>query len=437
MNIFQLIASLSLLVFIHELGHFIMARLFGAKVEKFYLFFNPWFSLAKYRSRRSGTIYGIGWVPLGGYCQISGMVDESLNSEGLKSAPKPDEFRSKKAWQRLLIMAGGVIFNIILALIIYIGIAYTWGDKQLYSSEVRSGWNFSSVAEEVGFVDGDVIYAIDGDTKRNVRSSDFMNQLVEAHEITVLRRLEQGYDTLAIQMPSDVMTRLLRAEERFATMLIPFIIDQVQKEDSPLKPGQEVVAVDAAATSSITDVINLLSEKQGKTISLTVREGDIIRVLEGVKVDDEGRLGVVLRSPEMIFPTSQIKYSLIESIPVGINKATTTISNYVSSLKYIFTKEGAKSMGGLGTMAKLFPETFSWENFWLVSAFLSIILAVMNLLPIPALDGGHIVFILLEMITRRKLSDAVMMRIQTVGVVLLLLLMLYANGNDIYRYLIK
>lgn len=437
MNIFQLIASLSILVFIHELGHFAMARLFGARVEKFYLFFNPWFSIFKYRSKRSGTIYGLGWVPLGGYCQIAGMVDESLDAEGLKSEPKPDEFRSKKAWQRLLIMVGGVLFNVILALLIYIGIAYTWGDKQLYSSEVTSGWEYSTVAEEIGFRDGDIIYSIDGDRQCNVLTNRFMTQLLEAREVMLLRPSDAGYDTLTLHMPSDAMNRLLKSNEGFASMRIPFVIDEVVATQPSLKAGQQVLAVDGKPTPSVDDVISELQARRGTAVSLRVLEHGHTRVVDSVVIDDDGRIGVVLRAPNKIFPTVQIEYSLLEAIPVGLNKAVTTIGSYVSSLKYIFTKEGAKSMGGLGTMAKLFPEEFSWESFWMVTAFLSIILAVMNLLPIPALDGGHIVFILLEMITRRKLSDNVMMRIQTVGVVLLLLLMLYANGNDIYRYLIK
>lgn len=209
MNILQLIASLSILVFIHELGHFAMARLFGARVEKFYLFFNPWFSLFKYKSKRSGTVYGLGWLPLGGYCQIAGMVDESMDSEGLKSAPKPDEFRSKKAWQRLLIMAGGIIFNVILAMLIYIGIAFTWGDKHLDSKSVESGWKFSEVAQQVGFRDGDIILEADGVGHLNALSTQFTGKLINAKEIKVLR---DHKDTITIAMPNDFVERMLAAE---------------------------------------------------------------------------------------------------------------------------------------------------------------------------------------------------------------------------------
>lgn len=439
MNILQLIASLSILVFIHELGHYAMARLFGARVEKFYLFFNPWFSLFKYRSKRSGTVYGLGWIPLGGYCQIAGMVDEQLDAEGLKTEPKPDEFRSKKPWQRLLIMAGGVLMNLLLAFVIYVGIAYTWGDKHLSSQDVRAGWSFSPLAQELGFRDGDIIHSVDGHEEGNVLASDFMTGLLEAKTVCVLRSADGGgLDTLNIDLPADLVPRVLALGGGFASMRIPFVIDQtIGSGNSALASGQQVVAVEGNPTPSVDLAIEALQRYKGRQVRLTVSADGVLQDLEGINVDEEGRIGVALRSPMAIYPTRQISYGLLEAIPVGLSKAINTIGSYVSSLKYIFTKEGAKSMGGLGTMARLFPQSFSWEGFWTVTGFLSIILAVMNLLPIPALDGGHILFIFIEMITRRKLSDTVMMRIQTVGLILLLLLMLYANGNDIYRFLIK
>lgn len=451
MNILQLIASLSILVFIHELGHFAMARLFGARVEKFYLFFNPWFSLFKYKSKRSGTIYGLGWLPLGGYCQIAGMVDESMDSEGLKSAPKPDEFRSKKAWQRLLIMAGGIIFNVILAMIIYIGIAFTWGDKHLDSKSVESGWKFSEVAQQVGFRDGDIILEADGVGHLNALSTQFTSKLINAKEIKVLR---DHKDTITIAMPNDFVERMLAAEQSFATPRVPFIVDSVVRDETlatGLHKGDNIIAINGQPTPDIEAVISALQAAKGTTVEIMAipvgqvklgtkafdTESDSRAVCYQVAVDTVGQIGVVIRPMQELYLVEQISYGVFEAVPAGIRRATTTIGGYVSSLRYVFTKEGAKSMGGLGTMAKLFPSGFDWLAFWSVTAFLSIILAVMNLLPIPALDGGHIVFILLEMITRRKLSDKVMMYIQTVGMVLLILLMLYANGNDIYRYLIK
>lgn len=436
MNILQLVASLSLLVFIHELGHFAMARLFGARVEKFYLFFNPWFSLFRYRSKRSGTVYGLGWVPLGGYCQIAGMVDEQLDTEGLKTEPKPDEFRSKKAWQRLLIMAGGVLMNLLLAFVIYIGIAFTWGDKYLDSKDVLGGWRFSELGQELGLRDGDIILEIDGKAGGNVLGADFMTRLYNAHEVTVVRQAIGG-DTLRIALPSDLMQRVLEQGGSLASIRIPFVIDQViGSNGSVLKAGQKVVRVGDRAAFAVEDVMQELQAHKGDKVMLSVVEYNEVKEVE-VVVDADGRIGVTLIPPMMIYETKEISYGLLEAIPVGFNKAVNTIMGYVSSLKYLFTKEGAKSVGGLGTMASLFPKAFSWESFWAVTGFLSIILAVMNLLPIPALDGGHIIFLLVEMVTRRKLSDNVMMRIQTAGMLLLLLLMIYANGNDIYRYFFK
>lgn len=433
MNIVQLIASLSILVFVHELGHFFFARLFGTRVEKFYLFFNPWFSLFKWQSKRSGTVYGLGWLPLGGYCQIAGMVDESMDTEQLKSEPKPDEFRSKKAWQRLLIMAGGIIFNLILALCIYTSVAFVWGDKRLEPSRVHEGWEFSETMHKVGFVDGDIITSIDGDRGFNALDAGVVERLVNAREVAVLR---SGQKRL-ISIPSDMMQRVLRDGQGVAALRIPFVIEEVHNatlREAGVQSGDEVIAVNGKPTASMRQVMEALSRHAGKTVELLLRR-DSLRL--NVELSDDGKLGVMLRSPEKLFEMEQVDYSLSEAIPAGATKAKQTIVSYVEGLRHIFTKEGAQSLGGLGTMAKLFPSGFNWQAFWMTTAFLSIILAVMNLLPIPALDGGHIVFIIIEMLTGRKLSDQAMGYVQMTGMVLLLLLMLYANGNDIYRYLIK
>lgn len=431
MNILQLIIALSILVFVHELGHFTMARLFGTRVEKFYLFFNPWFSLFKWQSKRTGTIYGLGWLPLGGYCQIAGMIDESLDQEQLKSSPKPDEFRSKPAWQRLLIMAGGVIFNLILAFLIYCAVAFAWGDKHLDTRAVGSGWAFSPVAQEVGFVDGDIIVAIDGDSQLNALDSRLLSRIVGAKQVDVLRSAK----TVSIRIPEDMMQRLLRAETGIATMQMPFVISEITRPEVialGLAPGDSIIAVAGTPTPDLRDVQRLIAEHRGSQVELHTARG-----LFSVPVDTAGRVGLVAKSAEELFPIKHISYNLLEAIPAGYNKAYGAIAGYLGGLKHVFTKEGAQSLGGLGTMAKLFPSNFDWYSFWMTTAFFSIILAIMNLLPIPALDGGHIVFLLLEMITRRKLSDKVMMSIQMIGMILLLTLMLYANGNDIYRYFIK
>ena len=430
-RVLQLLLSLSILVFIHELGHYSMARFFGARVEKFYLFFNPWFSIFKWKSKRSGTVYGLGWLPLGGYCQIAGMIDESLDTEAMASEPKPDEFRSKKPFARLMIMAGGVIFNVILAFIIYTGITLTWGTKVLHSDQVSAGMNFSTPAEEVGFVDGDVILSVDGKQSPNVLDSRFMSSLINAHEVVVRR----GGAVETIRLPEDMMQRLLRAEEGFGSLRMPFVVDAVSegsRAQGHLASGDRVVAVDSVICTDVTEVISALDKKKGKDVVLTVeRSGTALQTT--LLVDTAGHIGVVLKGIEELYPIEHVQYNVFTAIPAGIDRAGQTISGYVRGLKYMFTKEGAKQMGGLGTMGKLFPTTFDWQSFWSITAFLSIILAVMNILPIPALDGGHILFIIIEMIRRKPLSDKAMTTIQTIGLVLLVLLMVYANGNDIYR----
>ena len=430
-RVLQLLLSLSILVFIHELGHYSMARFFGARVEKFYLFFNPWFSIFKWKSKRSGTVYGLGWLPLGGYCQIAGMIDESLDTEAMASEPKPDEFRSKKPFARLMIMAGGVIFNVILAFIIYTGITLTWGTKVLHSDQVSAGMNFSMPAEEVGFVDGDVILSVDGKQSPNVLDSRFMSSLINAHEVVVRR----GGAVETIRLPEDMMQRLLRAEEGFGSLRMPFVVDAVSegsRAQGHLTSGDRVVAVDSVTCTDVTEVITALDKKKGKDVVLTVeRSGTALQTT--LPVDTAGHIGVVLKGIEELYPIEHVQYNVFTAIPAGIDRAGQTISGYVRGLKYMFTKEGAKQMGGLGTMGKLFPTTFDWQSFWSITAFLSIILAVMNILPIPALDGGHILFIIIEMIRRKPLSDKAMTTIQTIGLVLLVLLMVYANGNDIYR----
>lgn len=430
-RVLQLLLSLSILVFIHELGHYSMARFFGARVEKFYLFFNPWFSIFKWKSKRSGTVYGLGWLPLGGYCQIAGMIDESLDTEAMASEPKSDEFRSKKPFARLMIMAGGVIFNVILAFIIYTGITLTWGTKVLHSDQVSAGMNFSTPAEEVGFVDGDVILSVDGKQSPNVLDSRFMSSLINAHEVVVRR----GGAVETIRLPEDMMQRLLRAEEGFGSLRMPFVVDAVSegsRAQGHLVSGDRVVAVDSVTCTDVTEVITALDKKRGKDVVLTVeRSGTALQTT--LPVDTAGHIGVVLKGIEELYPIEHVQYNVFTSIPAGIDRAGQTISGYVRGLKYMFTKEGAKQMGGLGTMGKLFPTTFDWQSFWSITAFLSIILAVMNILPIPALDGGHILFIIIEMIRRKPLSDKAMTTIQTIGLVLLVLLMVYANGNDIYR----
>ncbi len=439
MSIIQLLLSLAILVFIHELGHFTMARIFGVRVEKFYLFFNPWFSLYKYRSKNSGTVYGLGWLPLGGYCQLAGMVDESLDEDKVKGEVKPDDFRAKRPYQRLLIMAGGILFNILLAFAIYIGVAYYWGQDYLASEDVQSGWVFTEEAKKVGFQDGDIILSIDGDSELNVLDNRFIGQILKAKEVAVERQGEVFY----LQMPEDLTYELIKANSRFGHLAMPFVIRSVMPNslaEGKLQKDDRIIAFNGKPCSDIDQIMQALAESKGKEISLSferqVASRDTV-LTQSFVLDSTARLGVMLAPPKEYFPITKINYSFGEAISSGLNKAGATARAYASSLKYIFTKEGVQQMGGFGTMAKLYAPQFDWKAFWHTTAFLSIILAIMNLLPIPALDGGHIVFLLFEMITGRKISEKIMMNIQTVGVMLLLALMLYANANDIYRFLIK
>lgn len=440
-TVLQLLASLSLLVFIHELGHFAFARLFGARVERFYLFFHPWFSIFKYRSKRSGTVYGLGWLPLGGYCTIAGMIDEALDAKGLQSTPKPDEFRSKKAYERLLIMAGGVIFNLLLAWLIYSAIAFTWGDKYLSSSALKRGYSFSQVGHQVGFKDGDIILSTDSKEELNALSNRFVQDIYMAREVRVLRQDGQIY---TIELPSDMLERIVASEESLLSLRFPFVIDSVVKKSSlqaGLRSGQRIEQINGVVVGRLEDMYQQLKHSRGgmAEVGLYDAEAQEMKLMQ-IPVDSTGLLGISFRPLQEVYADQiqDIRYSLLGSIPAGLSRATSTVSNYVSSLKLLFTREGVKQVGGLGTMGKLFPQQFDWANFWSITAFLSIILAVMNLFPIPALDGGHILFIFIEILRGgKKLSDRTMMRIQTVGLVIMLLLMIYANANDIYRYLLK
>lgn len=434
-TLIQLLVALSILVFIHELGHFFFARLFGTRVEKFYLFFNPWFSLLKWKDKKTGTIYGLGWVPLGGYCQIAGMIDESMDTEQMKSKPKQDEFRSKSTWQRLLIMAGGIIFNLILAFLLYITIALVWGENKIDTTDVKAGWSFSSSMEKIGFRDGDIIYSIDGERGLNALDERLNERLINAKEVHVLRSGKEE----KISIPANLMQQVLAEGKGISQINIPFIIDEIHNKELKqlgVQIGDQVTAINMKNTPSVPDVLEILSVSKGKSIELALLRGDST-ILVKATVNKEGKLGIALRSPQDIYPIEKISYSLLEAIPAGFNKSINTITGYVAGLKHIFTKEGAQSLGGLGSMAKLFPTGFNWQAFWTTTAFLSVILAIMNLLPIPALDGGHIVFIIIEMITGKKPNDQLMSYIQMGGMIFLLLLMLYANGNDIYRFLIK
>lgn len=432
MRIMQLILALSLLVFIHELGHFLFARLFKVRVDKFFLFFDvKGKALFRYRPKGSQTEYGIGWLPLGGYCKIHGMIDESLDTESLKSEPQPDEFRSRPAWQRFLIMIGGVLFNFILALLIYTGISYHWGDVRMSSREVTAGMLFSPAAQEVGFEDGDIVWAIDGE-EPNALGADFMRDFIEANVVTVQR----AGRLVDIAIPSDMMQRLLRDKQGVMSMQVPFVADSILPSSVAMQAGMQagdrLLSLDSVAMPDVSDARRYLKNHAGESIAAQVmRGGDTVSLT--LRPDTAGMVGVILRPLQLVYGTEYIHYTLGEAFVAGWHKGIGTLTGYASDMKYVFTPEGASSMGGLVSMGKLFPAMWDWFTFWQICALLSVIFAFMNIIPIPALDGGHILFLLWEMITGRRVSDKILINAQLVGMLILIFLMLYANANDIIK----
>ena len=428
----QLILSLSILVLVHELGHFLFARLFKVRVEKFYLFFDIWFSLFKFKPKNSETEYGIGWLPLGGYCKISGMIDESMDKEAMAQPPKPYEFRSKPAWQRLLIMVAGVLFNFLLALFIYSMVLFAWGDTYLPLKNVKAGMDYSETFHEVGFRDGDILLAADGAELERFDENSF-RQVLNAKTVTVLR---DGVETV-IPMPEDMAQRVLRDKQGFADYRFPMVIDRFAEsspaEKAGLQPGDTVRAVGGVATPTFYDVSKQLAEYKNREVTVEVgRSGATYSFV--LHLDSLGKMGIYSQSPYEMYQTVTRKFGFFESFPAGIHLGVNTLKGYVSDMKYVFTKEGASSLGGFGTIGSLFPAVWDWESFWMKTAFLSIILAFMNILPIPALDGGHVMFLLYEVIARRKPSDKFLEYAQITGMALLFALLIYANGNDILRY---
>ncbi|MDR2917422.1 MAG: RIP metalloprotease RseP [Tannerella sp.] len=427
----QLILSLSILVLVHEFGHFIFARLFKVRVEKFYLFFDPWFSLFKFKPKNSDTEYGIGWLPLGGYCKISGMIDESMDKEQMAEPPKPYEFRSKPAGQRLLIMTAGVIFNFLLALFIYSMVLLHWGDTYLPLKNVTYGMEYSETFKNIGFVDGDILLKADTMTLERF-NEDCLRKVVESETVTVLRNGKE----VQINIPDDMMQRLLRDKEGFAYYRYPLIITRVDSTSAiqaGLKENDRITCVNGINTVVASDVVNELYANKGSTVQIEVmRNGQ--QMVMNVPVDTVGHLGIAMANPLNIYETVTVKYNFFSSFPAGIRLGVNTLKGYVNDMKYVFTKEGAKSVGGFGAIGSLFPATWNWRLFWERTAFLSIILAFMNILPIPALDGGHVMFLLYEVITRRKPGDKFLEYAQIMGMILLFSLLIFANGNDIVRF---
>ena len=435
----QLILSLSILVLVHEFGHFIFARIFKVRVEKFYLFFDPWFSIFKFKPKNSDTEYGVGWLPLGGYCKISGMIDESMDKEAMAQPPKPYEFRSKPAGQRLMIMVAGVLFNFLLALFIYSMVLFTWGDTFLPLKNVKAGMDYSETFHNVGFQDGDILLKAD-DTELERFGEDCFRRVLNAQTVTVLRG---GVETV-IPIPEDMAQRVMRDKKGFASYRFPMVVRELGKTESGespaavagLQPGDSIVSINGIVTPSFYEVGEVLAQNKDKDVLVGFYRAGIPQTLT-LHTDTAGKMGIYSVSPFDMYQTVTRKYGFFESFPAGVMLGVNTLKGYVSDMKYVFTKEGASSLGGFGTIGSLFPAEWDWHSFWMKTAFLSIILAFMNMLPIPALDGGHVMFLLYEVIARRKPSDKFLEYAQVTGMFLLFALLIYANGNDIFRFFFK
>ena len=435
----QLILSLSILVLVHEFGHFIFARIFKVRVEKFYLFFDPWFSIFKFKPKNSDTEYGVGWLPLGGYCKISGMIDESMDKEAMAQPPKPYEFRSKPAGQRLMIMVAGVLFNFLLALFIYSMVLFTWGDTFLPLKNVKAGMDYSETFHNVGFQDGDILLKAD-DTELERFGEDCFRRVLNAQTVTVLRG---GVETV-IPIPEDMAQRVMRDKKGFASYRFPMVVRELGKTESGespaavagLQPGDSIVSINGIVTPSFYEVGEVLAQNKDKDVLVGFYRAGIPQTLT-LHTDTAGKMGIYSVSPFDMYQTVTRKYGFFESFPAGVMLGVNTLKGYVSDMKYVFTKEGASSLGGFGTIGSLFPAEWDWHSFWMKTAFLSIILAFMNILPIPALDGGHVMFLLYEVIARRKPSDKFLEYAQVTGMFLLFALLIYANGNDIFMFFFK
>lgn len=478
----QLILSLVLLVTIHEFGHYIFARIFGVRVNRFYLFFNPWFSLLKYKpaegrleiiawtskpkdnpegpelahslldikvkkhaAEKNGkptwaaTLYGIGWVPLGGYCDIAGMVDETKGADQLESEPQPWEFRTKPAWKRFMVMVAGVVFNFILAIIIYIGIAWHWGEAGIPYENAVYGMDYSEAMREAGFVDGDRLLTVNGKPVDTFKNGTLLDIIGDGNTITVLR----GADTAYVTIPKGTTEKCVAENKAPFTYRFPQVVKDVPGGQpaarAGMMAGDTICKIGADTITSFDRMVAALTKHKGQPVDITVRRGgkELTMPVDVTDSGDKGTIGVYTLVAKDLLEAEYVKYGFFEAVPRGITNGVSTLKSYVSSLKLLFTKTGAQQVGGFGTLGSLFASEWNWEIFWSMTAFLSVILAFMNIIPIPGLDGGHVLFLLWEMITGRKASDKVLEVANTIGFVFLLLLLVYANGADIFRAFFK
>ena len=448
-KLLQFMLAISLLVLLHESGHFFFSKLFGVRVEKFYLFFNPWFHIFEFKPRNSETTYGLGWLPLGGYCKIAGMIDESMDTEQMKQPEQPWEFRSKPAWQRLFIMIGGVLVNFLLALLIYSMIMFTWGENYIALKDMSKGMQFSKEAKALGFQDHDILI---GTENVDFKSFDVnvLRSISEAREVRVLRKGKPVTVSLSGKLN---LLDMLKSRPAFVRPWLDCVVDSVAGDSPAMKmglaKGDTIVSVDGKKIDTFGDFSDCLAMK-GEDLTEGMSRADSLEILTTTIVASKAGTGaldtakVVLTADAKLgfvnkaysdYKETHVDYGFFESFPAGVSYGINVLKGYVSDMKYVFTSEGAKSLGGFGAIGSLFPDSWNWYLFWKMTAFLSIILAFMNILPIPALDGGHVLFLLYEMITHRKPSEKFMVWAEYIGIGLLMLLMIVANLNDILRWL--
>jgi regulator of sigma E protease len=430
-KISQFLLGLSILIILHEAGHFFTARLFKIKVEKFYLFFDPWFSLFKFK--KGDTEYGIGWLPLGGYVKIAGMIDESMDKEAMKQPPQPWEFRSKPAWQRLIVMVAGVTVNVLLAIVVYCMVLFVWGSEYLPTKNVKYGIYCDSTAIRIGLKNGDKVLTVGGKDVDNFDKIALTIIMDKANSIQVMRNGQQ----LNIPVSENDISEILKNPLEFIQPQFPCEVDSVVPgtgaAKAGLKKGDKILKLDTLVTEYFQQFKAAIVKDSNKDVMLTVNSDGQTRTLT-VHVSNAGTIGFHQKDVTGYFQTVKKNYSFFESVPAGLNLAMESLNGYIKQVKVIFTVKGAaKQVGGFGTILKAYGGVWSWQHFWLLTAFLSIMLAFLNILPIPALDGGHVLFLLYEMITGRKPSDKFLEYAQWVGMIVLLSLIVFANGNDVFK----
>jgi regulator of sigma E protease len=431
-KVVQLLLSLSILVIFHEFGHYIAARIFKTRVEKFYLFFDPWFSL--FKIKRGDTEYGVGWVPLGGYVKISGMIDESMDKEQMKLPPQAWEFRSKPAWQRLIIMLGGVTVNILLAIAIYIAMLTVWGEQYLPTSEVKYGITVDSLGYQMGLRNGDHILSIDHKLVEDFAAIPKTIILEEAKTVQVMR----GDQKLDVQIPKDFISRLIKQKSPdFIAIRFPFEAGKFTvgsaAQASGMQINDKIIGLNDSLFNFFDQFRASIQKYKNQNVTVVVMRGrDTLRLQ--VQVPEAGLIGVYPKAPGNYFAFKEKSYNIITAIPAGVVKTFDGAGNYIKSIKLLFSQDKAyESVGGFITIGNIFPSTWDWSAFWSLTAFLSIMLAILNILPIPALDGGHVMFLFYEIIVGKKPSDKFMEYAQIAGMVILFGLLIFANGQDIIK----